>query len=81
MFRVGMLELVVIFAAIFLLFGPQALLQIARRLGEIYKQGRKMWADLERTALGDDAAGRLPPRVAERPSTPSDSPNAEKGET
>ena len=41
MFRVGMGELIVIFLAIFILFGPKALPDIARELGEFVKNFKK----------------------------------------
>ncbi len=41
MFNIGIGELLLIFGAIFLLFGPEALPQIARKAGEILAELKK----------------------------------------
>ena len=48
MFNIGMGELVVIFLAIFLLFGPEALPQIARKIGTILAELKKGMDDIKK---------------------------------
>jgi TatA/E family protein of Tat protein translocase len=47
MFNIGAGELILIFGAIFLLFGPESLPQIARKIGEILAQFKKSIDDLK----------------------------------
>ena len=55
MFRVGMGELIVILLAIFILFGPKALPDIARELGEFVKNFKKSMRELnEETSSNDE---------------------------
>ena len=54
MFRVGMGELVVIFLAIFILFGPKALPDIARELGELVKNFKKSMKELNEEISSND---------------------------
>lgn len=55
MFGIGLGELIVIFLVIFILFGPRALPEIAKTLGQIFKSFQKEVKDIKsELALTDD---------------------------
>lgn len=43
MFNMGFAELALIFVVALIVFGPQRLPKIARQLGQLLAQGKKMW--------------------------------------
>ncbi len=47
MLKIGFAEIIVIFLAVFVLFGPRALFQFAQELGEILKNFKKNFLEDE----------------------------------